>query len=168
MKYLTTLLFTVSLLWMLPENGQAQLIEVKQTVYGMDCAPCAYALENRINKMEGVSTASVSLNDGLLTAALTNENTLTLKQIRKAVTESGFSPKKAEVKVSGTLQKEDGQYFLISSSDERYKLQVDDEAVEGRLKSTQAGESITLAGLLPQEESAETGYWTLIVDSSEL
>lgn len=164
MKHLAFILFVTGFIWNLPLDGQAQLLEVKQTVYGMDCAPCAYALENRINKLEGITSVSVSLNDGLLTAALTDENALTLKQIRKAVEESGFSAKKAEIKVSGTVQKEKGQYVISTPSGDKYLLEFDNSKTEERLKSIQAGENITLAGLISQEEIPETEYWTLAVD----
>lgn len=162
MRHLTAIIFIASLFWILPQRGHAQLVEIKQTVYGMDCAPCAYALENRINNLEGVTSASVSLNDGLLTAALAKENVLTLTQIRKAVEESGFSPKKATVKVTGTLQKEDGKYVIITPSGDKYALKPNTSDTEKRLGNIQDGETITLSGQISQE-TKETEYWTLAV-----
>lgn len=163
MRHLTAIIFIASLFWMLPQSGQAQLLEVKQTVYGMDCAPCAYALENRMNKLDGITAASVSLNDGLLTATLTNENSLTLNQIRKAVVESGFSPKKAEIKVTGTLRKDGGKYVIITPSGDKYALKPNTSDTEKHLGNIQVGQQITLSGSIPRE-TAETDYWTLAVD----
>lgn len=164
MRYLTIILFTAGLVWMLPQNGQAQLLEVKQTVYGMDCAPCAYALENRINNMEGVHSASVSLNDGLLTTELAEENILTLLQIRKAVEESGFSPREAEIKVTGTLKKEKDQYVIVTPSGDKYAIHSNTVDTEKQLKKVEDGETITLSGQISQE-TKETDYWTLAVDT---
>lgn len=164
MKHLPIMLLVAGLAWAIPKEGQAQLMEVKQTVFGMDCAPCAYALENRMNKLEGVTSASVSLNDGLLTAELAEENTLTLRQIRKSVEESGFSPREAEISVKGTLRKRDDRQMIVTPSDEEYMVRFSNEEAENRLKSVADGETVTLSGRVDREEE-ETEYWTLAVGS---
>lgn len=142
---------------LLPRAAQAQLQEVKQTVFGMDCAPCAYAQENRLKAMEGVDEASVSLNEGLATVKFQPENEITLEQIREAVRESGFSPEEATLTLQGRLEEHDGQWVLVTSAGERYRL----EEV-GEITSIDTGVQATVTGTVPEGKAPEKG-WSLQV-----
>ncbi|MEP1305396.1 MAG: heavy metal-associated domain-containing protein [Balneola sp.] len=103
-------------------------MEVKQTVYGMDCSPCAHGLEKRIKKMDGIQSASVSLNNGLLSAVLNKENKLTLEEIRNAIENSGFKAQSANIVVQGNLTKGEGKSFILKvSSGEEFLLIADDQ-----------------------------------------
>ncbi len=66
-------------------SAMAQLIQVDQEVFGMDCAPCAYGLERGLKKMDGVEKIKVSLNDGKAYLSLAPANNLTLKKIQEDV-----------------------------------------------------------------------------------
>lgn len=112
----------------LPTESNAQLLEVKQTVFGMDCSPCAHGLEKRIKKMNGIQSASVSLNDGLLTAMLNNDNMLTLEEIRNAIENSGFKAQSADIVVQGSLTEGEKKSFILKvSSGEEFLLAADDQ-----------------------------------------
>ncbi len=118
----------LGILIFLPTKTNAQLLEVKQTVYGMDCSPCAHGLEKRIKKMDGVQSASVSLNNGLLSAVLNKENKLTLKELRNAIENSGFKAQSADIVVQGSLTKGEGKSFILKvSSGEEFLLIADDQ-----------------------------------------
>lgn len=132
-------------LFLIPLQGQAQLLEVKQTVFGMDCAPCAYGLEKRIQRIEGVESASVSLNNGLLTASLEESNHLTLNRIRMAVQESGFQAKEAVITISGSSTKsESGDYVLETGNGERFLLKIENRQLLDRL--TKSSTNIVITG----------------------
>jgi len=75
----------------------AELRKVEQTVYGMDCVPCAYGLEKSLKKIGGVEDVKVSLNDGKAIISLKPGNTVTLEQIQDIVRKNGFTPKEANV-----------------------------------------------------------------------
>lgn len=140
----------LGLFLLLPLRSQAQLLEVKQTVFGMDCAPCAYGLEKRIQKMDGVESASVSLNDGLLTANLKKDNKLSLSGIRRAVEESGFKAKEANITVKGTVRKnESGNYVLETETGERFVLKAEDKSTLDNIPGVEV--TIVISG------KAETG-----------
>ena len=123
---ITTLI--LGILMFSPTISNAQLLEVKQTVFGMDCSPCAHGLEKRIKKMDGIQSASVSLNNGLLTAMLKNDNMLTLKEIRNAIENSGFKAQKADIVAQGSLIKRDENSFVLKvDSGEQFLLITDDQ-----------------------------------------
>lgn len=144
---------------LLPTNAKAQIHEVEQTVFGMDCAPCAHGLQKRLGKIDGVYDVKVSLNNGLAVLELGSENTATLGTVREAVKESGFAAKEAKVRVSGILKQENGGVVLISPAGDRFILKQSQEASAeyGRLKSAASGKRVTLTGIVPE------GRWTLQV-----
>lgn len=102
--------------------GAAGLTEVKQTVFGMDCAPCAHGVEKGLSKMDGVKHASVSLNDGYALLELKPDNTVTLELIRRVIRENGFTPKDATIVISGTLTRADNQLVLASGASQKFSL----------------------------------------------
>ncbi len=155
-NYIVSLI--IGLFLMLPLGAQAQLLEVKQTVFGMDCAPCAYGLEKRIQKMDGVQSVSVSLNDGLLTADLKQTNALTLQGIRKAVEESGFKAKEATISASGTITKNDaGNYILETGTGERFMLKAENQQMLNNIPDT--GQSAVITGKAETGDEAKTMLW---------
>ena len=163
-NYILSLVISSFLL--IPLGSQAQLLEVKQTVFGMDCAPCAYGLEKRIQKMDGIQSVSVSLNDGLLTADLKPNNTLTLQAIRQAVEESGFKAKDATISASGTISRgESGNYMLETSAGEHFTLKTEDQSTLDRL--SEAGGVISVFGKAENSEKDKTVLWVQSVDKSK-
>jgi copper chaperone CopZ len=159
------LLFLIGL-FLIPLQGQAQLLQVKQTVFGMDCAPCAYGLEKRINQLDGVQSATVSLNDGLLTANLTKENKLTLQRIRKAVEESGFKAKEANITVTGTVTKnESGSLVLETGVGEHFILEAENERKLEDISNTKG--SLTITGKAETSDEFGTKLWVASIDKAK-
>lgn len=99
------------------------LVEVKQTVFGMDCAPCAHGVEKGLEKLEGVKDVTVSLNEGYAAVSLTPRNAITLEKIQQVIRENGFTPKDATVVVSGTIaHSSDHQLVLSAGPGQEYPL----------------------------------------------
>lgn len=131
MKNLIAILFGgILLAAMFSRPAEAQILELRQTVFGMDCAPCAHGLEQRMSKLEGVESVSVSLNNSLLTATLDPGNRLTLVKVRKSIKDSGFQPKEAELTVAGTILKVDGIYILETEAGEKFVLTSGDHEID--------------------------------------
>lgn len=152
--------FLLTAAGLLPTAADAQLQEVRQTVYGMDCAPCAYAQENRLKALDGVQQATVSLNEGVAILRLSPENEITLEQIRKAVRKSGFSPQEAVLTLQGTLSQEHGRWILTTPAQKRYRL-----AEPGEITSA-SGDAVTVTGTVSSGEKPDSG-WALQVTTIE-
>lgn len=149
-------LFAASML-LTPEGAQAQILEVRQTVFGMDCAPCAYGLEKRLKKIDGVTSARVSLNEGLATAHFDGEAPTRLATIREAIHESGFAAQEALVTVRGTLRKAGAAWSLVLPSGERFVV----EAGGAKLTAGQRTLTGSVAKGVPDD-----GAYRLVVASS--
>ena len=64
---------------------------------------------------------NVSLKQGLVSITLKQGNTVTLKQVRKAIEDDAFTPKDARVVVAGELKTANGRLeFKVSGTNERY------------------------------------------------
>ena len=141
--------------------AQAQLLEVKQTVFGMDCAPCAYGLEKRLKKIDGTTKAQVSLNEGLAAIDLAAKNTVQLGTIREAIRESGFSAEESTIQATGTLKQNAGRWVFEIGNGERFVLEkrAEGDPIYQDLKPGRA----TITGLVPKGEANERGTYRLQV-----
>ncbi len=140
-------------------RADAQLLQVKQTVFGMDCAPCAYGLEKRLKNLDGVTEAQVSLNEGLATTEMTTQSRLKLSMIREAIRESGFSAEDAVIRARGTLKQEDGRWIFEVPGGEHFAV----EQPPGDQPTKQGFEQgrVVLSGRVAKGEPDEHGGYKL-------
>ena len=73
-----------------------------------------------MQKVSGVATVKVSLNDGLTILDLKPQNTVTLANLRQVIRNNGFVTKEIELTARGTFQTQNGQQtFVVSGTNER-------------------------------------------------
>ena len=60
-------------------------------VDGLACPFCAYGIEKRLNKIEGVTDVQVDVGESVVRVALQEGKTLTEERARQAVDEAGFT-----------------------------------------------------------------------------
>jgi len=121
MKASTRICSTILLLGLTLPAYADGLLEVKQTIFGMDCAPCAYGVQQRLKKLPGITKVDVSLNDGVASIEIAPDSAVSLVQIHDVLVDGGFTPKQAAVTVVGHLTK-DGDRWLLVSGTNRYAL----------------------------------------------
>ncbi|MEY8021401.1 heavy-metal-associated domain-containing protein [Muriicola sp. E247] len=141
-------------------TSHAQITKVDQEVYGMDCAPCAYGLERGLKKMEGLKYVRVSLNDGKAYLELATENKLTLQDIQEEVKKNGFSAKKAQITISGTVKKENG-LWVIETGQELFDIS---QHSPTELVQALTPGMATVSGTVEDEEDGNlSGRWAIIL-----
>lgn len=72
----------------------ATLAADNQYVLGVDglaCPFCAFGIEKRLNKIDGVIDIEVDIGDSVVRVTLQEDKTLTEEQARQAVKEAGFT-----------------------------------------------------------------------------
>lgn len=129
-------------------SSKAQIQKVDQEVYGMDCAPCAYGLERGLKKMDGLKNVRVSLNDGKAYLELSENNSLSLRQIQDEVKRNGFSAKKAEVVIEGKLINKNGSFELETGTETYSIVAGTSDDLNSKLKPG----TIMLKGIVQDEE----------------
>lgn len=139
------------------EKGEAQILELDQIIFGMDCAPCAKGVENRMKRMDGVQSVVLDLNKGEASLTFTDHHTTSLQQIHKSIIDGGFSPKEARIKVRGTLLQADGAWQLITESGDLFLL----EKADTNFLASNDGQKITVVGTVAENEEER---WLLTVN----
>ncbi len=70
------------------QNDDPRQIEV--TILGMSCPFCAYGVEQKLKKLEGVTELEVVLETGIATLALREDADISNELLQKTVKEAGF------------------------------------------------------------------------------
>lgn len=129
------------------------LARVEQKIFGMDCAPCAYGIEHGLKRLSGVTDVRVSLNEGVAVVTLGPDSTTTIESIRKVIRDNGFTPKAAQIVVTGKLVREGGRKWLEASGLPRYQLTGVTKDVEVTLNARPDG-AVQLEGEIPESDGA--------------
>lgn len=128
------------------------LTRVEQRIFGMDCAPCAYGIEQGLKRLSGVTEVRVSLNEGVAVVALAAGSSTTVENIRKIIRQNGFTPKAAQVVITGKLVRSDGLTWLEASGLPRYQLKGVTKDAEAILNAHPIG-GVQLEGEVPESDS---------------
>jgi len=128
------------------------LREVDQTIFGMDCAPCAAGVEKGLSKLPGVTSVRVSLNEGKAVALLAPDSTTTLAQIREVIRHNGFTPKDASVTVVGRLVRDGKRWWIDAGLAGRWLLEAPDLTLLD-VQTPASANSVTLRVVVPETPS---------------
>lgn len=134
------------------------LQHVKQTIFGMDCAPCAYSVEKGLKGLSGVEQVTVSLNDGYAEVHLGEDSQAMLAEIREVIRKNGFTPKEASVHVSGKVVRSDDGQLLLKTDVETFELNVADRAVLSQLSEKDS--PVTVRGSIAAGDSRQLSIAT--------
>ena len=97
-----------------------------------------------LQKLDGVESVEVRLKDGKAIVQLKSGNTVRLEQIRKAVTEKGFTPKEARISAMGKLViTEKGVQVQVKGSGETFAS----DATPGPWRE-KAGQTLMINGIV--------------------
>jgi copper chaperone CopZ len=110
-----------------------------------------------LGKLPGVDAVEVSLNLGLAKMRLQSDNTLTLERINRAVIDNGFTPKEAQVTVTGKFVPVDGEIgFQVSGAGTVYHVLLDPAAWATEEQSMQVeGKPYVVTGVIQTLEEAQ-------------
>jgi len=114
-------------------------------VFGMDCAPCAHGISQRLERMGGIKQVEVDLNTGDVSVDVKKNNRLELRTIRKKVRKSGFTPRKAQLRIKVEVVDIDGSPTFELPTDERYRATNDISA------DLEVGDEVVVAGTTDAE-----------------
>src|SRR5690349_16019692 len=117
-----TTLFTALFLGALSNARADGFVKVEQTIFGMDCAPCAYGMQKNLGKLPGVTKVDVSIEQGVAVLDFAPDSPTTLAQIRDVVLHGGLTADKTVLTVQGTVTRDGDRILLNDGSSEQYSL----------------------------------------------
>lgn len=71
----------------------AQTKQVNVKVDGLSCPFCAYGLEKKIKKIDGIENLKIDVEKGMMTFTVAKEKTVSEDEIKKKVKDAGFTPR---------------------------------------------------------------------------
>jgi copper chaperone CopZ len=129
-----TIASALAIMLLLATSARAELRHVEIKTLGMDWEICAHAVRVAMQKVAGIHSVRISLNDGLTILDLESGNTVTLAKIRQVIKSNGFVSKEATVRARGSVNPP--RSFIVSGTNEQVDLSADPRPV---------GESWTLS-----------------------
>ena len=120
-----------------------------------------------MEKIDGVTSVAVSLNEGTVTLGFAPDNRVSLERIRETIRSNGFTPREAELRVTGQIVvRGDSLVLAVQQTGDSFVLEDAPDAV-GRtadIRRNRAGATITVSGQVPAEDpQSRSGRWRLLV-----
>lgn len=166
-----SLLTAAALISGVPLSAPAQVETAAVKLDGLSCAFCAYGLEKRLKKVEGVEKLEIQVDQGTANLTVKKGKALSIEAVEKAVKDGGFTPREIALTVTGRLAERGGrtvltipdseEVFLVGSNEQLQKIK---EALKG------ADKAMRLTGKVSQERAeGHTGHpYTLSIERFEI
>ena len=97
-----------------------------------------------MEKVDGVESVKVSLNEGFAEVKLKEGNTVTVEQLREVIRKNGFTPKEATVTVAGKVIERNGKPALETGPGAVMLLKGNVAGVAGK-----GGQRVVVSGVVP-------------------
>lgn len=134
-------------------SANAQVKQVRIKVNGLACSFCAYGLEKKLKKLDGVGKVTISLNDGLATLDNKADQSIEFANLKALVKAAGFSATAISVIVQGVVKKSDGFYILaVTHSEEKLILKKNEKLNSLLPLLNGAPKTIRVKGTLSQKK----------------
>lgn len=128
----------VSLIMLAPTAAaKAEIRSTTVAVDGMSCPFCAFGVEKRLRKVDGVGRVLVSTREGAATLIAGKGKSIDVGQVPDAVRKAGFTPGAIRISVVGDLRVEGSNRLLLHVAGTSLVLTVNAAtgAMEARLRS---------------------------------
>jgi len=105
MKKSIVMLIALFFIGMMEISAQTQQVQVK--VDGLSCPFCAYGLEKKLTKIEGVENLKIDIENGVAVFTVAEGKTVSEEKLKKSVKDAGFTPRKITYTEIPKKKKED-------------------------------------------------------------
>ncbi len=97
MKKITYIGFILLFIFFSNNNAQTDIgknQKIKIEVEGLSCPFCAYGLEKKLKKLDNIKNMEIDFKKGIVFLTIQNSKKISDEQLKQAVINSGFTPKK--------------------------------------------------------------------------
>ncbi|HUO81427.1 MAG TPA: heavy metal-associated domain-containing protein, partial [Gammaproteobacteria bacterium] len=127
------------------------LVEVRQAIFGMDCAPCAFGVKKGLKALPGVEAVRVSLNDGYAEVSLASGSPISMVEIREVIRDNGFTPKKALIRLEGEFHRVPEPH--LQAGEVVYALAFDGPGRDTASPEWESGQLVAVTGSIAADDS---------------
>ncbi len=99
-SYILIILFSFALTGFAQSEKKESASEGKKVIVkvdGMACPFCAFGVEKKLERLEGVQSLNIKINEGQVVLLLKKDATLDTVLVKQKITEAGFTPRKVEI-----------------------------------------------------------------------
>jgi len=162
-----TLLLTVGIL----SPIQAQVEKVDIRVDGLSCPFCAYGLEKKLKRIEGVGGVKIYVDKGVAALENKKEKSIAVESLDSVVKDAGFTPREITATVVGNVGQRDGTpVFLATGSEVEFILKENEELQKLQTDLEGSEKPVRITGHLTREtpEGHHAHPYTLIIEKYEV
>lgn len=140
--------------FVLTQPLKAQIHKVTVVVEGMACPFCAYGIEKKLKKVDGVRSVVIKIREGKAILEAEEQESIGLAHVPKAIRDAGFSPSTIEIEATGIVKKADGRDLMFHINQSPLSLRLAD--MENALKdhllaSAGSGQMIRIVGTVREK-----------------
>lgn len=154
-----------------PIRASAQVETAAVKLDGLSCAFCAYGLEKRLKKVEGVEKLEIQVDQGTANLTVKKGKALPIEAVEKAVKDGGFTPREVSLTVMGRLTERNGRAVLtVPDSEEIFLVEPKEQLLKIKEALKGADKAVRLTGKLSQERTeGHTGHpYALSIERFEI
>lgn len=144
--------------------ASAQVNSVTIAVDGLACPFCAYGVEKKLKRVEGVDSMDIRMREGTVTLTAGEGLSIDFEEVPGAVRDSGFSMREMRITATGVVIREDGDFFLqYGEPGERLALKDMYPALRDEFSGyAEGGETVVASGRVTGKPG---GQWVLKPES---
>lgn len=95
----------------------AQRDKITTQVDGLGCPYCAYGLEKKFKKVEGIKNVKIEIEEGIFTFTVPSETELQVEEVDNRVELAGYTAKSIEIeRADGTIDKMELSYAEVETN----------------------------------------------------
>lgn len=152
-------------------RASAQVEAAAVKLDGLSCPFCAYGLEKRLKKVEGVEKVEIKVGQATAELTVKKGKILSIEEVEKAVKDGGFTPRELSLTVTGRLAERDGRMVLaLPESEEILLLEGNEQLQKVREALKDADKLVRLTGKATRkrEEGHASHPHTLSIERFEI
>ena len=150
---------------------KAQVEEVGIRVDGLSCPFCAYGLEKKLKKIDGVGNVKINIDKGIAELKGKKGESIGVERLKDAVADAGFTPRQITAIVVGVVE-EHGDFVVLKNigSDFMFILKENEQLRELRSKLQNTGKQVRVEGVLTYvaPEGHDNHPYTLTIERFEV
>ena len=149
-------------------SASAQIEEATVKLDGLACPFCAYGLEKKLKKVEGVEKLKIHVKKGTAKLAVKKGRAISIEAVEKAVKDGGFTPREISITVAGRLVERNGQTLLtIPNSEDIFLVDLNEQLKKVREILKGEDKTVRLIGKVARKkEKGHTGHpYVLSIES---
>ncbi|HEO64315.1 MAG TPA: heavy-metal-associated domain-containing protein [Spirochaetes bacterium] len=150
-------------------SSYARVPSVTMVIKGMSCPFCAFGLEKKLKKVEGVKSIKITLKTGKTVLSAEDGKSINVSQIPKAVKDAGFTIDSIEITAVGTIIIDDQKEMSlqVDGTSDTYRLTEVKNPVKKRLRSFAKSKTIVeVIGSIQKPGDSITSFTVLRVSEA--